>query len=173
MHRELGLSGRALAKTILTEIGNLTLHINNCRGQGYDGAVSVFGHIKCHRINEKGVYTNCHSHRLNLEVAGSCGIQYVRNILDQIKKLSFFFNFSKLSQKMIDFSIENHALHCLKKKLKNVGRTRWVEQITGLDDSEDLYTAISFCLESMSVNEGKVCNRECNSFRKKYCSWIL
>ena len=98
MHRELGLSGKALAETILTEIGNLTFHINNCRGQGYDGAVSVFGHIdglSAHtlRINEKGVYTNYHSHRLNLEVAGSFSIQYVRNILDQIKKLSFFFNF--------------------------------------------------------------------------------
>ena len=104
MHRESGLSGEALAETILTEIGNLTLHINNCCGQGYDGAVSVFDHINglsAHtlRINEKGVYTNCHSHLINLEEAGSCGIQYAINILDQIKKLSFFFNFSELRQK--------------------------------------------------------------------------
>ena len=68
---------------------------------------------------------------------------------------------------MIGLSIENHALHSLKKKSKNVGRTRWVEQITGLDDSENLYITIEFCLEFMSVTEGKVCNRECNSFRKK------
>ena len=45
LHCELGLTGKALAETILTEIGNLTLDINNCRGQGYDGAASVSGHI--------------------------------------------------------------------------------------------------------------------------------
>ena len=98
LYCELGLSGKALAETILTEIGNLTLDINNCPGQGYDGAASVSGHINglsAHilRINEKAVYTHCHSHRLNLVVAASCSIQYVRNVLDQIKELSFFFNF--------------------------------------------------------------------------------
>ena len=98
LHCELDLSGKALAETILTEIGNLTLDINNCRGQGYDGAASVSGHINglsAHilRINEKTVYTHCHSHRLNLVVAASCSIQYVRNVLDQIKELYFFFNF--------------------------------------------------------------------------------
>ena len=45
MNCELGLSGKALAETVLTEIGNLTSDINNCREQGYDGAASVSGHI--------------------------------------------------------------------------------------------------------------------------------
>ena len=61
---------------------------------------------------------------------------------------------------MLELSIENHAPDCLKKKLKNVCRTRWVEQITGLDDFEDLYISIVFCLEPMSVNERRVCNRQ-------------
>ena len=37
LHCELGLSGKGLAETVLTEIGNLTSDFNNCRGQGYDG----------------------------------------------------------------------------------------------------------------------------------------
>ena len=79
LHCELGLSGKDLAETILTEIGNLTLDINNCRGQGHDGAASVSGHINglsAHilRIIEKAVHTHCHSHRLNLMVAASCSI---------------------------------------------------------------------------------------------------
>ena len=45
LHCEFGLSGKVLFETILTEIKNLTLDINNCRGQGYDGAASVSGHI--------------------------------------------------------------------------------------------------------------------------------
>ena len=136
MHCELSLSGKALAETILTEIGNLTLDINNCWGQGYDGAVSVSGHINSlsthrHRISEKAVHTHCHSHWLNVVVAASCNIQYVRNVIDQSKHLSFFFTFSEPRHKMLDLSIENHAPDCLKKKLKNVSGARWVELITG------------------------------------------
>ena len=61
---------------------------------------------------------------------------------------------------MLDLSIENQGPDFLKNKLKNVCRTRWVEQITGLDHFRDLYISIVFCSESMSVNEGRVCNRE-------------
>ena len=48
----------------------------------------------------------------------------------------------------------------MKKKLKNVGHTTWVEQITGLKDFEDLYISVIFCLESMNVDEWRICNRE-------------
>ena len=63
----LGLSGKFLAETILAEIGNLSVDINNCRGREYDEATPVSGHINdlsAHipRINEKAVYTHCHSH---------------------------------------------------------------------------------------------------------------
>ena len=165
LHCELGLTGKALAETILNEFGNLILDINNCHGQGYDGTASVSGHINglsadILRVNEKAVYTHYHSHRLNLVMAASCSIQYAKNVLDQIKELSFFFNFPEPRQKMLYLSIENHAADCLKRKLKNICRTRWVEQITALDDIEDLYVLIVFCLETMSVNEGRVCNRE-------------
>ena len=71
---EWSLSGKALAQAILTEIGNLTLDINNNHGEENDGAASVSGYINglsAHilRINEKAVCTHCHSHRLNLVVA--------------------------------------------------------------------------------------------------------
>ena len=94
LHCELGLTGKALAETILTEIGNLTLDINNCHGQVYDGAASVSGHINgllayILIINEKAVYTHCYSYQLNLAVAASCSIQYVKNVLDQIKEVFF------------------------------------------------------------------------------------
>ena len=61
----------------------------------------------------------------------SCSIQYVRNVLGQIKELSSFLNFSEPCQKKLDNPTENHALVCLKKKLKNICRTRWIEQIIG------------------------------------------
>ena len=58
LYCDLGFLGKALPENILTEVGNLTLDINNCREQGYDGAASVSGHsngFSAHilRINEK------------------------------------------------------------------------------------------------------------------------
>ena len=103
LHCEIGLSGKALPETILTEIGNLTLDTSNCHGQGCYGAASVSGHViglSAHilRIKRKAVYTHCDSHQLNLVVTASCNIQYVKNVLDQIKELFFSFNFSEPSQ---------------------------------------------------------------------------
>ena len=40
-----GLSGEQLAKLIVDALNELTLSIDDCRGQGYDGAGAVAGHI--------------------------------------------------------------------------------------------------------------------------------
>ena len=74
------MSGKALAETVLSGFTNLGLDIKNCRGQGYDGAAAVSGHInglsaRICRINSKAIYTHCHSHRLNLVIGASCNIQ--------------------------------------------------------------------------------------------------
>ena len=66
---DLGLSGKTLAETVLGELIDLGLHIRNFRGQGYNGAAAVSGHISglsahiC-KINNKPIYAHCHSHHL-------------------------------------------------------------------------------------------------------------
>ena len=45
LYCDLGLSGKALAETVLGGLIYLVLDIRNCRGQGYDGAAGVSGHI--------------------------------------------------------------------------------------------------------------------------------
>ena len=129
LHCDLGLSGKGLAETVLNSIANLTLDIQNCCGQGYDGASSISGYnnglsAQILRINEKAIYTHCRSHRLNLVVAASCNIQIVRNVLDQIKELSYFFNYSVPRQKILDACMENYASNSSKKEVKDVCRTR-------------------------------------------------
>ena len=68
-----GLSGKALSETFLGAIYELKLDINDCRGQGYDGAAAVSGskngmaaHIT--KENPEVIYTHCFSHRLNLSI---------------------------------------------------------------------------------------------------------
>ena len=47
-----------------------------------------------------------------------------------------------------------------KKHLSDYCPTRWVEKVTGLDNFEDLFAPIVFCLEEMSLNIGRVCNQD-------------
>ena len=100
VHCDLGLSGKALAETVLGGLSNLGLDIRNCCGQGYDRAAIISGHInglsaRICKINSKAIYTHCHSHRLTLVIEASCNIQCVRNVFDQIKEISYFFKFFK------------------------------------------------------------------------------
>ena len=71
-------------------ISDLSLDINNCRGQGYDGAGNVSGKnqglsARVLQINKKALYTHCFSHRLNLVVVKSCSIQVIENVFAQMK----------------------------------------------------------------------------------------
>ena len=82
-------------------------NIDECRGQGYDGAGAVAGRINglsSHilRLNKLAIYTHCFSHRLNLVVASSCSVQSIKNVMAQIKELSYFFNLSQNRQLILE-----------------------------------------------------------------------
>ena len=122
LHCDLGLSGKALAGTVLGGLIILGLGLRNCPGQGYDRVAVVYGHLNgfsvhiC-KINSKAIYTHCHSHRLNLVIGASCNIQWIRNVFTEIKEVSYFFKFSEPEQKMLINSIIKHAPDSQKKKV--------------------------------------------------------
>ena len=98
LHCDLGSSGKALAETVLGGLSDLGLDTRNCRGQGYDRAAVVSGHInglsaRICKINSKAIYTQCLNHHLTLVIDASCNIQCVRNVFDQIKEISYFLKF--------------------------------------------------------------------------------
>ena len=63
---------------------------------------------------------------------------------------------------MLINSIKKHSPEsCLiRLKLSDFCPTHWVEKVTGLNDFEDLFAPIVFCLEEMSLNIGRVCNQD-------------
>ena len=68
--------------------------ISDCMGEGYDGGEAVACKnqgLSVHvlRVNPKALYTNCSIHPLNLAVV-SCGEQHVRNLMTNIKEISYF-----------------------------------------------------------------------------------
>lgn len=90
-----GLSGAQLSKLILDYLQELNLSIDDCRGQAYDGAGSVAGHINglsAHilKFNPKALYTHCYSHRLNLSICDSLSITEITEMLKHVKDISNF-----------------------------------------------------------------------------------
>lgn len=75
--------------------------MQNCCGQGYDGARVVSGVINgllalILRKNSETLYRHCSSHRFNLVIGVSCKILSVSNLMDLIKDISYFFGFSPI-----------------------------------------------------------------------------
>ena len=66
--------------------------------------------------------------------------------------------FSELQQKMLIKPINEYPPGSQKRNLSDFCPTRWVEKVTGLDDFEDIFAPIIFCLEELSLNMEHICN---------------
>ena len=165
IHCSEGLSGKDLCGVMMQCINNdLKLDIKDCRGEGYDGAGSVSGHINglsAHilRLNSKALYTHCHNHRFNLSICKSYKIQLVSDVFDKVRELSYFFNYSEPRQRILEASILEVKPSTEKKKLKDVCRTRWVERIDGLNTFLDLFLSILNALHDIT-SPGSSCNKD-------------
>ena len=90
-----GLGGQSLYGTIKEFLVLVGIDFSDCRGQGYDGAGPVAGEnqgLSSHvlRVNPRALYTRCSCHRFNLSVVASYGEQRVRNLMTNIKEISYF-----------------------------------------------------------------------------------
>ena len=113
IHCKWGLAGKDLAAILLEALAAFSLDFNDCRGQGYDGAGAVSGHVRglstlLLNINPKALYTHCYSHRLNLVIGEACSVQLFR-MLWHILKIS---HTSLIPQRLASYSLTN-ILHCM------------------------------------------------------------
>ncbi|XP_028413710.1 52 kDa repressor of the inhibitor of the protein kinase-like [Dendronephthya gigantea] len=134
-----GVSGEAVAATIEEFLRDQNLPIDDCRGQGYDGAGNMAGRLsgvaaRIQETNKKALYVHCNSHRLNLCVATCCKEQLRFDLL------------VKTIHEMLPTA--NH------KRLINVCKTRWVARIDGLCVFIEVFPAIIRCLEIIRDNVG-------------------
>ena len=161
-----GMTGLALAKNIEDTLDEVGLPLENCRGQGYDGASAMSSMRKgvSGRIlskNPKALYVHCASHRLNLCVAKACSIVSIRRMLDHAKSVANFFSYSVkrtqfLSEKMSACGITSA-------RLATPSMTRWVERITSLDGLVDAHEAVVEVLEEMKFDVDKKWNASTSS----------
>lgn len=118
---ELGLSGVAVADSIVNFLEDLGLSIEFCHDQGYDGAGIMAGRVsgaaaRIIRLNDKEIYVHCGSHALNLCVASSCTLKLVKNMMDNVCVTSDFFNNSPKQHDLLScFQIltTKHSITCV------------------------------------------------------------
>ena len=84
-----------MAHAIKESLNWFDLDIQNCRGQGYDGASNmssargVQGHLLAE--NPKAMYIHCNSHVLNLCILEAYNLPPIHNLNSTITESSFFF----------------------------------------------------------------------------------
>ena len=152
-----GLSGEALSNTIMQSITKIGISMDNCRGQGYDGAGNMAGKwsgaaARIQRLHPQALYVHCASHILNLCVSSSCNIPVVSNMMGHIRVISEFFNVHPKRHAVLVGNIKSMLPEASHSRLSDVCRTRWVERIDGLELFIELFLAIVSSLEDVKNN---------------------
>ena len=158
LHCSDGLTGQGLYTTVTNCLKNdLDLDIAECRGQVYDGAGAVAGKNKglaalITAVNSLALYTHCFSHQLNLSIQKGCSIPSVRDMLESVKDICYFFKFSPPRLEYLDRSIKKYfSCESTQARLKDVCRTRWVERVKGLSQFEELFVAVHDAIDKMTL----------------------
>jgi hypothetical protein len=97
--------------------------------------------------NQKALYVHCSSHILNLCVATCCKEQLVSNMMEHVRVVSEFFNFSPKRFALLVAMIEKILPTSSHKRLINVCQTRWVARIDGLSIFIEVFQAIVKCFQ--------------------------
>ena len=165
VHCKSGLTDKDLFKEVVDTLNELGLELKNCQGQGYDDAGAVSGIVDglfalILKENEKALYTHCANHRLNLAISTSCKITSIRNLMNTIKKITYFFNFSPIRSEHLQRITKNGSQNKGKTKLFDVCRTRRVSRTDGLGVFEDILIYIVQTFEYIYLSPDSNVNRD-------------
>ena len=104
------------------------------------------------RLYPKVIYFHCFAHMLNLSVIKIITVQVVRDMFDNCRVISDFFNNSaKRYQRFVEIITESLGKDVVN-KLIDICRTRWIERIDGLSRFKEAYQPTYNALRSISTN---------------------
>ncbi len=121
------ITGEILATKIKEALVTYNLDLQDCRGQGYDGASNMSGASgvqgRLTAENSKATYFHCNSHILNLCIVQACSLQVIRNMNSTITESAYFFHNSAKRQHFLELVVDKQTSTV---KVKDLCRTRWV-----------------------------------------------
>lgn len=127
---KLGLSGEAVANTILNSLHELDLPIDNCRGQGYDRAGNMAGRLS----------------------RAAARITTRQSMMDTVRVVTEFFRTSPKRSALLRKTMEEIHPKPRHETLIDVCKTRWVSRIDGLGVFIETFAAIVQTLEEIRDN---------------------
>jgi len=149
------VSGKGLARLILDSLQSLGIDTSYLRGQGYDGAAAMSGHINGVQSHIKkhhplAHYVHCSAHSLNLVVSKSCEVPSIRNCIGVIGKAHDFFIYPKrkniLNKRIESLEEDTHA-----RTLKRNCATRWIERFHSVTDFIELLDPVLDALDEIAA----------------------
>lgn len=160
------IAGATIADLIIQRLSNIGLDLSKCRCQTYDGAGNMAGkekgaanQFRVKTGNEKAIYFHCASHKLNLALSKASKVSEVHNMVCLMQSVGLFFKFSAKRQHTFEIAVEeickkrNESPSTMKKKLKPLCETRWVERHTAFIDLQTLYEPLLDCLDGIEAND--------------------
>ncbi|XP_060869648.1 52 kDa repressor of the inhibitor of the protein kinase-like [Metopolophium dirhodum] len=149
-------TGQNLATVILENLKRLGVNSRYMLGQGYDGAASMSGNFKGVQsvIREKhpaALYVHCSAHSLNLALAHSSNINYIRNCIGTIKSVGNFIKVSARRTELLKNKIKEFIPEKKWTKLTSMCETRWVENHDGMIRFLDIYKPIVDTLDELQL----------------------
>jgi len=92
---------QTISKVLINNVQQWGLDTSKWRGQGYDGASTMSGHVSgvqariTAKLPQAKYFVHCRSHCLNLAIVASCSkVPDVRNFMDTFRSITFFFSAS-------------------------------------------------------------------------------
>ena len=158
------IRGTTIADLIIKALDDVGLNIEKCRAKPYDGAGIVAGkqqepvnQLKVKPSNENAMYSHCASYELNLALSKSSKVSDIYNMVCLLQALGkFFVNSPKrkqeLERKTSRKNVEEKQFNTMKRKIKPLCETRWIERHTAFEDLHLLYKHVLGCLSNMNNN---------------------
>ncbi|XP_025207736.1 zinc finger MYM-type protein 1-like [Melanaphis sacchari] len=149
-------TGQNLASVIINSLQALGINDKYMVGQGYDGAASMSGNLKgvqtiIRESHPAALYVHCSAHSLNLALAHSCNVQYVRNCIGTIKSIGNFIKSSAMRTNILKTNIKNILPNTKWTKLTSMCDTRWVENHNGIQRFVEIFQPIVETLEELQL----------------------
>ena len=110
----------------------------------------------------------CFKYQLKLSAANTFKFITVHNLMDRIRKIKEFFNYSETREQVLEKFVDLLKLKdFLLRRLQDVCRTRWVSRIFALETFLEFYEALVRTSEEIFHNEKGKFNQD--SVQKAFC----
>lgn len=116
------MTGESVADALMDCLSRHGLSLEDCRGQTYDGAANMSGKFRgaqavIARIQPLAVYHHCSSHKLNLALNSTSSVTEFRVMIENVKRLGIFFNYSPKRTHILQTILEKANPPIAKKKV--------------------------------------------------------